>query len=331
MQKKTAVNYLLVDGSGSMASRTTAVDEGLESIIAKLKKEVPESKLVVIFFGSQYAVQFNGLVKNCPKLTYGAIFGQTALWGSLLWALNALAAERADYKSLTVLSDGEDTGNQEWCRAASREKAAETVKVAAGFGCNIGLMATGIDAFGLATTLGIKEEMTTQFEPTGKGATRSMKAYSDVVVRSSRGERTALTQLERNAIDESPEDIAKREGEELITLNKAAKLLQKMYEEGVNQFFSVSFKARTPPYANRTYAQARFNVVSKMKGANGAGAAYNFLEKKLVPVWVMDKYTAEDAKSGKKEGDVTGFRSIPLDSLIAIRAGGKAYRVKTGG
>lgn len=330
---KGAVNYLLVDSSGSMRDRTSAVGRGLENCVKKLKAEVPESRLVIVFFNGNYEQKYAGKVIDLKEVPFYAAEGTTHLWGSILRSLGALAEETAQYKSLTVISDGDDQGNGEWCREASRGTVARAVKTAKQNGVNIGLLATGYDGFGLAKTLGLEEENVAEFKGDEKGTERAIGVYTDAMVRSSTGRRMGLTALERAAIDESPEELAAKNGEELVTLNKAAKLLQTMYTEDVNQFFSVQFKKRTPPYNVRTYNRARFHVVSKMVGAQGSGAAYNFLEKKLVPVWVMDKYTdeAKAKKARKKVGDEEGFKSIPLDGILAVRAQGKAFRVKTGG
>ncbi len=80
-KKKTAVNYLLVDASGSMECRKGATQEGLDSFVAKLQKEVSDSRLVVMFFSNTCEQKYAGLAKDCPRLLY-ATGGGTVLWGS---------------------------------------------------------------------------------------------------------------------------------------------------------------------------------------------------------------------------------------------------------
>lgn len=335
VKAKTAVNYLLVDASGSMQSRVSAVREGLLSFCHKLRDDVPDSRLVIVFFGSQYVQQYAGPAGKADIPQYSANLGGTCLWGSYEKSLAALMAETADYKSLTLMSDGDDTGNQNWCAGASKAGVQQKVREARELGIQIGMVGTGMDAYGLASVLGIDGENVAEFKGDAKSTKAVLDNYGTAVSRASTGGKMGLTSLERASIDESPEDIAAREGEELITLNRAAKILSAMYKDDINQFFSVCFKKRTPPYKNRTYGKAQFHVTSKMK-ADGPGAAYDFLEKKLVPCWVHDKVEAGEEK-GKvkvgdvKVGDVTGFRSIPLDGILALRCGGKKYRVQTGG
>lgn len=333
-KKKTAVNYLLIDASGSMRSRIQAVREGEASFVSKLQEEVPDSRLVIVYFGGTYVPQYAGKAENCPpRGTFGADLGTTCLWGAFEKSIKELLAETADYKSLTLMSDGDDTGNSMWCPTASRAGVKNLIVQARTSGVQIGLIGTGIDAYGLAGLLGIEGDNVAEFTGDERSTKQVLDSYGSAVTRSSKGGKMGLTSLERASIEESPEDIAAREGEELVTLNKVAKLLSEMYKNDRTQFFSVCFKKRTPPYKNRTYGKAQFHVSSQMK-ADGPGAAYDFLEKKLVPCWVHDIITAEDlsgSKSKQKVGSLTGFRSIPLDGILALRCGGKKYRVKTGG
>lgn len=318
---KTSVNYLLVDASGSMTCRTAAVREGLISFTGKLKFEAPQSRLVIVFFGSQYMQKYAGLAADVNVPLYSADLGGTCLWGAYEKSLSELISESADYKSLTLMTDGQDTGNSNWCAGASREGAIKKVAQARKLGVQIGMLGTGIDVAGLAVTLGIDSDNVAEFKGDERSTKASLGSYGSAVARTAKGGKMALTSLERAAIDESPEEIAAREGEELVTLKRVAKLLSDMYKNDVNQFFSVAFKKRTPPYNTRTYGKAQFHVTSKMK-ADGPGAAYDFLEKKLVPCWVHDL---------DEKGAVTGFRSIPLEGILALRCGGKKYRVQTGG
>lgn len=325
---KTATNFLLVDRSGSMHSRAYDTAKSINAFVKNLKEEVPNSKLVVAYFDDSYVVMYNGIVRDCPHLGYVARAST-----SLIKALSELMEDSADYKSLTVISGGSDTGNEMWCRDASKAAAQQAVAGAKKAKVNVGLLATGSDAMNLGAVLDIDPDLQAEFKPVDEGVMRGAAVYSKAVARGSKGGSASLTTLERASIEESPEEIAAKNGEELVTQAKVKKLLKQMYKDDVGQFFSVTFKKRTPPYKVRTFGQAQFHVTSKMK-ADGAGATYDFLEKDLVPCWVHDKLTADDlqdSKSKQKVGDVTGFRSIPLDGILAVRAGGKKYRVQTGG
>lgn len=321
-KKTTAVNYLLVDDSGSMFNRMSAVTAGMNKLIGKLKAEVPDSELSIIYFGQSYAVETKGKAKDVNVPHYHPQQNCTALYNGIITALSALRKEKADYKSLTIVTDGLENVNNSFLQTAKM-----AIVNARKNNITVALIATGVDANSIATGLGIDLDLVANFA--SDNAEVAIGTMADVQVRSSKGQRTALTSLERAAIEKSPEEIAKEEGEELVTLAKLQKMLTKMYEEDAGQFFSVCFKSRTPPYKTRTYGKARFNVPSKVKGDAGKGAAYSPLDKKLVACYVLDKYPAGDPKG--KEGEPLGFRSVPLEGIIALRAGGKAYRVKTGG
>lgn len=73
------------------------------------------------------------------------------------------------------------------------------------------------------------------------------------------------------------------------------------------KFFTVEFIKRTT--GELRVMTATTNYESKLAGGE---AAYDFDEKKLIPVWDMAKQ---------------GFRSIPTDAVLVIRANGEEYKV----
>mgnify|MGYP000228680358 CR=1 FL=1 len=73
------------------------------------------------------------------------------------------------------------------------------------------------------------------------------------------------------------------------------------------KFFTVVFTKRSTGEV-RTM-RATTNYQSKLAGGE---AAYNFTEKKLIPVWDLEKQ---------------GFRSIPTDAVLTIKAKGNTYKV----
>lgn len=120
----------------------------------------------------------------------------------------------------------------------------------------------------------------------------------------------------------TPEELAAKNGEELVTLARAQKLLKEFSEEPAKVFFSVTFIKRTPPYELRTIARAQFGVKKHLKGGD---RAYTPTDYDLLCVYDQD---AIDKKTGLKTG---GYRSINLDQIVCFKLHGKGYRVKTGG
>lgn len=74
------------------------------------------------------------------------------------------------------------------------------------------------------------------------------------------------------------------------------------------KFFTVEFTKRST--GERRVMRATTNYQSKLAGGE---AKYDFGEKKLIPVWDME---------------AQGFRSIPLDAVIEIRAKGDTFVIK---
>ena len=72
--------------------------------------------------------------------------------------------------------------------------------------------------------------------------------------------------------------------------------------------FSVKFIKRTTGETRDMVC--RFGTVNKVKGDAGSGPAYDALDKGLLPVWDMQ---------------AEGFRSIPLENIIAIKIKGQVY------
>jgi hypothetical protein len=73
------------------------------------------------------------------------------------------------------------------------------------------------------------------------------------------------------------------------------------------KFFVVEFVKRST--GEKRVMNATTNYQSHLAGGE---ATYDFAEKKLIPVWDL----------GKK-----AFRSIPLDSVLTIKANGKTFSV----
>lgn len=76
------------------------------------------------------------------------------------------------------------------------------------------------------------------------------------------------------------------------------------------KFFTVEFVKRTTGEVRKMTATT--NYATKLAGGD---AAYDFTEKKLIPVWDIAKQA---------------FRSIPLDAVLTINAKGNTYKVEKG-
>lgn len=74
------------------------------------------------------------------------------------------------------------------------------------------------------------------------------------------------------------------------------------------KFFTIEFIKRST--GELRVMRATTNYDSKLAGGD---AKYSFSEKKLLPVWDLEKQA---------------FRSIPLDAVLVIRALGNEYQVK---
>jgi len=130
-----------------------------------------------------------------------------------------------------------------------------------------------------------------------------------------------------------PNQIAEKTSEELVSLEKAKKMLSEAYEKKMSQFFSVTFVKRTSPYSHRTYSGCRFGVTKYFKTEKGE-PAYNFIEKELLPVWVSDKKEVlkiDDAGVETTTKVAEGYKVVNMRSLVAFKLHGKKYRVKSGG
>lgn len=77
------------------------------------------------------------------------------------------------------------------------------------------------------------------------------------------------------------------------------------------KFFTIEFVKRTTGEVRKMTATT--NYQSKLAGGE---AAYDFGEKKLIPVWDLAKQA---------------FRSIPLDSVLTINAKGDTYKIVKAG
>ena len=78
------------------------------------------------------------------------------------------------------------------------------------------------------------------------------------------------------------------------------------------QFFTVTFLKRNTN--KRRTLTCRTGVRKHLKGGD---AAYNFADHDLVSVWTPDRRDDKD----------TGYRSIPLESILEISIGGEHYVV----
>lgn len=91
--------------------------------------------------------------------------------------------------------------------------------------------------------------------------------------------------------------------EQTIVRDSVAEFLKSLN----GKFFTVEFVKRSNGEVR--VMRATTNYESHLAGGS---PAYNFDEKKLIPVWDLDK---------------KGFRSIPTDSVLVIRAKGDTYKV----
>ena len=90
----------------------------------------------------------------------------------------------------------------------------------------------------------------------------------------------------------------------IITKAEVLPLLQTLR----GKFFTVEFIKRTT--GERRVMNCTTNYESKLAGGE---PAYDFNEKQLIPVWDLGK---------------RAFRSIPLDSVLVIKANGIVFQVK---
>lgn len=91
---------------------------------------------------------------------------------------------------------------------------------------------------------------------------------------------------------------------------KADEVGQFLYDLN-GKFFTIEFIKRSTGEVRKMTATT--NYQSKLAGGE---AAYDFGEKKLIPVWDLAKQA---------------FRSIPLDSVLTINAKGNTYKIVKAG
>jgi len=94
----------------------------------------------------------------------------------------------------------------------------------------------------------------------------------------------------------------------IISLEEAVKMLQDFYNQNYQNFFGVKFVKRTTGEDRKMVC--RFGVKKYLAGGL---PPYNFLEKKLLPVW---------------DSQVKDYRVIPLDfNLKELTFAGEDYKI----
>ncbi len=89
-----------------------------------------------------------------------------------------------------------------------------------------------------------------------------------------------------------------------------------------SDMFSVEFKKKDGSLRSfECCGNQHKDFRSKVKGKDGSGAAYNFAEKRLLPVWIEKEFSS----NGK-----AGFRSVNLDTITKVVIGEKTYEVMNG-
>jgi hypothetical protein len=110
-----------------------------------------------------------------------------------------------------------------------------------------------------------------------------------------------------------------------ITSREASALLWGLRTNHFNQIFTVSFVRRTTSKDGLRKAgdvetmQARFGVRKHLKGGF---LGYNPVEKEVIILYKVGT-TAEGAEK-------TGYRAIPTDSIVSVKALGEEYEVVQG-
>lgn len=87
---------------------------------------------------------------------------------------------------------------------------------------------------------------------------------------------------------------------------------------GPKHVFGVTFIKRTTGEPRRM--RCFLGVKKHLKGGK---PAYNFKSKGLLPVWIPEEDRRPDGKDN-------GYRAVPADKLIEVRANGKTYQVEDG-
>lgn len=179
---KKITNLIIIDASGSMASKAEEIRGGLRLLFKEIKDDAAlgEAKIRTIVTQFSSPGHFKELVnsKKAEKLTdelanaYNPM-GMTALFDAIGQGFG-LVPEKQDSVLVTIMTDGQENSSQEYNQKSITKLIAEKRKA----GWTIAFMGTTEDALKQAQAMGVTAGNAIAMSNSGAGFRKSMRSYS---------------------------------------------------------------------------------------------------------------------------------------------------------